>query len=175
MQQLYKQYTKSNGNSIEFFLLTQTQSVIKLFQTKSLYLVAQSRHHSYPIQPRDLYILRGRKSITIAIVITIYILVTVTQKAMCSYPILRRATACSHYQSTTADEYIVTSARRKQSGDRKAFFIQRKDRGSEHIHQCSLIIFKYKNNKRTRNNKDGLGAVLCAGESSKSIEEQLVG
>ena len=130
-------------------------------------MVAQSRHHSYPIQPRDLYILRERKSITIAIVITIYVLVTVTWKATCSYPILRRATAHSHYQPT--------SARRKWSGNRKAFSILRKDRGSEHIHQYSSIIFKYKDNRRTRNNKDDLGAILCAGGNSRSIEGQLVG
>ena len=39
MQQLYKQCIESNGNSIEFFLLTQTWSVIKLSQTKLLYRV----------------------------------------------------------------------------------------------------------------------------------------
>ena len=43
-------------------------------------LVARSRHHSYPIQPRDLYILRERGSITITITTTntIYVLPTTT-------------------------------------------------------------------------------------------------
>ena len=37
MQQLYKQYRKFNGNSIEFSLSTQTQRVIKLSQAKLLH------------------------------------------------------------------------------------------------------------------------------------------
>ena len=80
IQQLYKQYTKSNGNSIEFSLLTQTWDRFKLscLEPYSSLLRDNScftlgRHNSYLIliRPGDLYNREeGRKTNTIIITIT---------------------------------------------------------------------------------------------------------
>ena len=93
-----------------------------------LFLVARSRYHSYPIQPRNLYILRGRESIAITITITttIHVLSAAIQEVTCFYPaptISRRTTSHLDCQPTTAGKHYAMTAGRKPSRSSQAFYI----------------------------------------------------
>jgi len=133
------------------------------------FLITRSRYHSYPIQPRNLYILRRKEIITITITTTIHVSLAVTWEVTCFYPastISRRTTSHLNCQPTTADKYYAMTAGRKPSGISQISYIWRKDRGSECIYQCSSLIFEYKDDRRDEGNKDSLGAILCIRRSS---------
>jgi len=119
------------GNDCKTLKVPSRVEVLFLEMIAVLLLVARSRHHSYSIQPRDLYILRERGSIiiiTITITTTIHVspTTTATQGVTNSYStstIPRRTTSQFDFQPATAGKYYVMTTRRKLSRGRKTFHI----------------------------------------------------